>query len=59
MISGGTDQSYGVHVAKLAGLPKEVLARAEEIQLELEKDDQISRKVKAKKLKEQTSLDGF
>ena len=59
LISGGTDQSYGVHVAKLAGLPKEVLVRAEEIQLELEKDDQISRKVKGKKLKEQTSLDGF
>lgn len=59
LISGGTDQSYGVHVAKLAGLPKEVLARAEEIQLDLERDDQISRKVKAKKLKEQTSLDGF
>ncbi len=59
LISGGTDQSYGVHVAKLAGLPKEVLARAEEIQLELEKDDQISRKVKGKKLKEQMGLDGF
>jgi DNA mismatch repair protein MutS len=59
LISGGTDQSYGVHVAKLAGLPSEVLDRAEEIQAELEKDDQISRKVKAKKLKEQMSLESF
>jgi DNA mismatch repair protein MutS len=59
LIAGGTDQSYGVHVAKLAGLPAEVLARAEEIQLLLEKDDQISRKIKAKKLTEQKSLDGF
>ena len=28
---GSTDRSYGVHVARLAGVPKEVLARAREI----------------------------
>ena len=28
---GGTDNSYGLHVAKLAGLPKSVLSRADEI----------------------------
>ena len=59
LISGGTDQSYGVHVAKLAGLPSEVLSRAEEIQSILEKDDEMVKKIKAKKLKEQMSLDGF
>ncbi len=31
IISGGTDRSYGVHVARLAGLPKKVLDRANEI----------------------------
>ena len=29
IIRGGTDRSYGVHVARLAGLPKKVLDRAE------------------------------
>ena len=28
---GGTDRSYGVHVARLAGLPKKVLERADEL----------------------------
>lgn len=31
IIAGGTDRSYGVHVARIAGLPKKVLDRAEEI----------------------------
>ena len=59
LVEGGTDQSYGVHVARLAGLPFEVIERAKEIQLILEKDDDMMRKIKAKKLKEQMSLEGF
>ena len=31
IIRGGTDRSYGVHVARLAGLPKKVVERADEI----------------------------
>ncbi|MGL5206331.1 MAG: DNA mismatch repair protein MutS [Acidaminococcaceae bacterium] len=31
IIPGGTDRSYGIHVAQLAGLPKKVIGRAEEI----------------------------
>ena len=31
IIEGGTDQSYGVHVARLAGVPKEVIDRARAI----------------------------
>jgi DNA mismatch repair protein MutS len=31
IIEGGADQSYGIEVAKLAGLPEEVLNRAKEI----------------------------
>jgi DNA mismatch repair protein MutS len=33
---GGTDRSYGVHVARLAGLPPEVLARATDVLASLE-----------------------
>jgi DNA mismatch repair protein MutS len=29
--SGGTDRSYGIHVARLAGLPPEVVARAGDV----------------------------
>ena len=31
IVRGGTDRSYGVHVARLAGLPKKVLERADEL----------------------------
>ncbi|MEI6422373.1 MAG: DNA mismatch repair protein MutS, partial [Lentisphaerota bacterium] len=36
ILPGATDRSYGIHVAKLAGLPKEVIARASEILENLE-----------------------
>ncbi|MCB1195133.1 DNA mismatch repair protein MutS [bacterium] len=38
IVSGGTDKSYGIHVARLAGLPKRVVNRALEILSELEND---------------------
>jgi len=36
IIRGGTDKSYGIHVAKLAGLPTKVIRRAQEMLKELE-----------------------
>jgi len=36
IIPGGTDKSYGIHVARLAGIPKSILERAKEILQELE-----------------------
>ena len=39
IVPGGTDRSYGVHVARLAGLPKKVLDRAEEILAEYDNDN--------------------
>jgi DNA mismatch repair protein MutS len=36
IVSGGTDKSYGVHVAKLAGVPKSILTRSNEILKDLE-----------------------
>jgi len=38
IVPGGADRSYGIHVAQLAGLPKTVIHRAEEILKELERD---------------------
>ena len=37
IVPGGADQSYGIHVARLAGVPAPVLARAREILAFLEK----------------------
>ena len=31
IVAGGSDRSYGIHVARLAGLPKKVVDRADEI----------------------------
>ena len=36
ILPGGADRSYGVHVAQLAGLPRPVIARAQEILEQLE-----------------------
>ena len=39
VISGAADRSYGIHVAKLAGLPKVVIKRAEQVLQSLESDN--------------------
>jgi len=36
IIRGSADKSYGIHVAKLAGLPQEIIKRAETILIDLE-----------------------
>ena len=39
--AGPADKSYGIHVAKIAGLPADLLARAEVILADLENQDQL------------------
>ncbi|HBC97087.1 MAG TPA: DNA mismatch repair protein MutS [Clostridium sp.] len=51
IIRGGADQSYGIEVAKLAGLPDEVLKRAREILNSLEKSSEPKRGKALKKEK--------
>jgi DNA mismatch repair protein MutS len=36
IVPGGTDRSYGIHVARLAGLPKSVIIRAQEVLADME-----------------------
>ena len=38
IVPGGADKSYGIHVARLAGLPRAVLNRAWEVLRDLERD---------------------
>jgi DNA mismatch repair protein MutS len=39
IVEGGTDKSYGIQVARLAGVPKEVLERAKQILANLEESE--------------------
>ena len=39
IVPGGTDKSYGIQVARLAGLPKKVLDRANEVLFNLEQSE--------------------
>ncbi len=41
LVPGGTDRSYGVHVAQLAGLPGAVVQRAREVLATLEGDHRV------------------
>ena len=55
IVSGGTDESYGVHVAKLAGVPKEVVKSANEILKGLERKSVLINKGKVKEDKKVVS----
>ena len=49
IVEGGTDESYGIHVARLAGVPKIVTKRADEILRTLERKSMMSGKSVEKK----------
>jgi DNA mismatch repair protein MutS len=56
IVPGGTDRSYGIHVAQLAGLPKSVIARAQEVLAELEHHPPKRNKVTRRKTSLQIPL---
>jgi len=41
IVPGGTDRSYGIQVARLAGLPQEVIERAKQVLWSLEQSDSV------------------
>ena len=49
IIRGGADDSYGIEVAKLAGLPQPVINRAKQVLKELETGQEVTPKTKAPK----------
>ena len=51
IVEGGTDESYGIHVARLAGVPKVVTKRADEILTSLERKSMLSGKKQEKENK--------
>ena len=56
IVRGGTDDSYGIEVAKLAGVPGEVVKRAKEILADIETDRPVA---KAEKRVERDEFDLF
>ena len=58
IVRGGADQSYGIEVAKLAGLPDKVVQRAKVILKELEEENGVQY-VAARKETDQVSLDAI
>ncbi len=49
IVPGGADKSYGIQVARLAGLPKEILDRAKEILAHLENPNGVTTEPKRKR----------
>ena len=58
IVPGGADQSYGIEVAGLAGLPPKVIRRAKEILKELESQEKAPRKPSARE-EDQVSLEAM
>jgi DNA mismatch repair protein MutS len=56
IVPGGCDDSYGIQVARLAGVPKQVLERAKEILAELENGELAQQRLSEAKPKSAGSL---
>ena len=59
IVEGGTDESYGIHVAKLAGVPNEVVKSANGILKSLERKSAISGKNQEKNKQTEGQLDMY
>jgi DNA mismatch repair protein MutS len=60
LVEGGSEHSFGIHVAKMAGMPQQVIQRANKILKQLEKShssDELTNKVKS--LKDEMQLSFF
>lgn len=58
---GGSEHSFGIHVAKLAGMPQEIVRRANEVlaQLEQEKDREIGGRIRLQSAPQGVQLSMF
>ena len=58
IVEGGTDESYGIQVAKLAGLPQKVIDRAKELLVGMERAPRIQREMELRaREEEETQID--
>jgi DNA mismatch repair protein MutS len=56
LVPGGSAHSFGIHVAKMAGMPKEVLTRADQVLLKLENAHSNDLKKEAKAMAAETNM---
>ncbi len=56
IVPGSTDDSYGIYVAKLAGIPKDVIARSKQILTQLELNSNLKEKLTKGSMEQQLSL---
>jgi DNA mismatch repair protein MutS len=49
LVAGGTDRSYGIEVARLAGLPDELIKNAKKVMDRLEMEDEVAKRINGKK----------
>lgn len=56
IVAGSTDKSYGIHVARLAGLPQSVLKRAHQVLHQLEDKEINTPEISSPKVQEQLSF---
>ena len=59
IVKGGTDESYGIHVAKLAGVPQTVVKRSNEILRSLERKSMLGQKKQENKKQTEGQLDFY
>lgn len=59
LIEGGSEHSFGIHVAKLAGMPTQVLDRATSMLTQLESSHELSGKKSASKSAKKSKVNGL
>jgi DNA mismatch repair protein MutS len=62
LLPGGSEHSFGIHVARMAGMPQSVLERANQVLKQLEQShssDEISGKTKSAEKKHTSETDGY
>ena len=56
LVPGGSEHSFGIHVAKMAGMPKQIVDRANELLEQLEQKSMADDKDKVKRIKKQSQF---
>ncbi len=59
LLPGGSEHSFGIHVAKIAGMPSQVLTRAERMLKELELTHDLGDKAMKKKVKKAVTTENM
>ena len=51
LVTGGSEHSFGIHVAKMAGMPQQIVDRANELLIQLEQKSMAEEKEKVRQIK--------